>query len=386
MSLFNNIEKIKYTGNSDSDLISLVEYIMFHDERKKDKYIVFKFRNNLAQLLFEIKVEVLQYTEDDKLLERSTLHYQDDGIKPLDLFVPNFKFQANPLTKYVSINLKYARFDKIIFENGKVRDNVLTFNEFASKELPKNEVKEIKKKVAQDNKERKVEEKQEKNKRYKRKATVKNVRHHSHNKFTIGLNVVLSLILIGFGTYASINHCKTTDEFTFGEYDVRLNKSEGTATILKYNGSSKEVFVPETFNNYLVTGIHSDAFKDNDDIESIIITSEYCELKSYAINECDALTEIIITSSEGYVNGNAIYDCNNLVNISFDKGVYTHNSVVGCEMLQSFSFKDSYCSRFGDIFSLYNYEVTVKEIYDYSDKDQSYFYEGLPETVSIYKY
>ena len=50
MSSYNNIEKIKYTKNQ-QDVVALKEYIVFDDEAKKEKLIVFKFINNLNQNL-----------------------------------------------------------------------------------------------------------------------------------------------------------------------------------------------------------------------------------------------------------------------------------------------------------------------------------------------
>ena len=67
MSSYNNIEKIKYTKNQ-QDVVALKEYIIFDDEMKKDKHIVFKFINNLNQNLYEIKFEVCQYDENENLI------------------------------------------------------------------------------------------------------------------------------------------------------------------------------------------------------------------------------------------------------------------------------------------------------------------------------
>ena len=45
MNSFNNITKIRY-DKSQKDIVNLVEYIIFEDERNNEKYLVFKFMFN----------------------------------------------------------------------------------------------------------------------------------------------------------------------------------------------------------------------------------------------------------------------------------------------------------------------------------------------------
>lgn len=383
MSLFNKIERVQYTNNSDKELVSLTEYILFNDERANSKYIVFKFKNNLAQLLFEIKVEVLQYNEDGELIERSILHYTDkEGIKALDNFVPNLKFKTNYATKSISVSLIYGRFDKIIYENGETVDNPLTFNEY-HKSLPKKEAVKVKKKVKKDVKERKVEKKKSKKKSAQRKATIKNVKNQNVNKFTRGLTTVLSIALLVYGVVGAIYHANTATEMSYGDFDIVLHSNGQDVYITGYNGTSTDVYIPRQLGQYNVRGIYNKAFDEKSIVCNILIESEYCEIKQYAFYKCESLQNIYIYGS-GYVSSNAFVDCNNLYNISFDQGTYTYNSVVDCDSLNSISFMNTYCPKLGDIFGLSNEKVTVKEVYDYTGKDYEtlqLFYEGTPETL-----
>ena len=59
MSSYNSIEKIKYT-DSLSDAVSLDEYIVFGNEKREEKYVVFRFSNNVDQKLLGMKFEVNQ--------------------------------------------------------------------------------------------------------------------------------------------------------------------------------------------------------------------------------------------------------------------------------------------------------------------------------------
>ena len=386
MSLFNKIERVKYTNNSDKELISLNEYILFNDERSSQKYIVFKFKNNLAQLLFEIKVEVSQYNEDDELIERSILHYTDsDGIKALDNFVPNLKFKTNYGTKSISVSLVYARFDKIIYENGETVDNPLTFQEYHN-DLPKKEAVQIKKRVQKDIKERKQEAKKEKKKVNARKATISNVRHQNVNKFTVGLTAVLTGGLLIYGLVGAIYHASNAREFTIGDFEVVLHSNDEDIYIKAYNGNSTDIYIPKVLGDYNVRGISNRAFSEDSIVRSVIIESEYCELKPYAFYKCPNLQNVSIYG-DGYVSSNAFIDCDNLINISFDYGVYTYNSVVDCDNLSSISFQNTYCTKLGDLFGLSNEKVTVRFVYDYTGKDfdsKNYFYQDIPESVYVF--
>ena len=46
MSSYNNIRKIKYTKNP-TDVVALQEYIIFEDSHANEKYVVFRFSNNV---------------------------------------------------------------------------------------------------------------------------------------------------------------------------------------------------------------------------------------------------------------------------------------------------------------------------------------------------
>ena len=45
MNFFNDVEKIVYRKKTEDPVI-LLEYIKFSDEKQKEKYILFKFKNN----------------------------------------------------------------------------------------------------------------------------------------------------------------------------------------------------------------------------------------------------------------------------------------------------------------------------------------------------
>ena len=56
MSSFNNVRKIKYFREPDV-VVALEEYIVFEDERAKEKFVVFKFVNNISQQLLGMEFD-----------------------------------------------------------------------------------------------------------------------------------------------------------------------------------------------------------------------------------------------------------------------------------------------------------------------------------------
>ena len=383
MSLFNRIERVPYAKDSDKDLISLKEYILFNDERLEQKYIVFKFKNNISQLLFEIKVEVFQYDENDKLIERSILQYKiKEGVKGLEEFVPNLKFKANSKTKYISVALNYAHFDKIFFENGEIRDNPLTFQEYREN-LPRKEAIKIKKKVKVDKKERSKEARKADKKSYQRKATIKNVKNRHFNKVVIAVSTLLAVGSLAYGSISMISYKNNATEFTYGDFDAKFYEKGKSVYITSYSGKSVNVVIPKSLAGYKVVGIASKAFENNSSIKTIKVEADYVEVKAYAIYNCSNLTNISF-SGEGYVLSNGINNCDKLQNISFDQGIYTYNSVISCDSLYTFSFENSYCAHFGSIFGVTNEKVTVREVYDYSVSQSPYFYDVI-KNIMVYK-
>ena len=130
MSSYNHIEKIKYTKNP-SDVVALQEYIVFEDAKVQEKCVVFQFMNNLNHRLRELRFEVLQYDEEDDLLEKSVVVYDNFVSEPNATFVPNAKLQINFACKSLRVNLVSAAFDRVKWENGAFSDNSYRFEDYA---------------------------------------------------------------------------------------------------------------------------------------------------------------------------------------------------------------------------------------------------------------
>lgn len=104
-----------------------------------------------------------------------------------------------------------------------------------------------------------------------------------------------------------------------------LNKNE--LMITKYKGSSKDVEIPETYNDYTVTAIGSYVF-DSTDITSVTMPDTITEIDDYAFSSCRSLESVKLSSNLKTLGTNVFFLCSSLESIEFpasieDLGIYT---------------------------------------------------------------
>lgn len=157
MNSFNNIKRLKYQENQQS-VVSLDEYAIFTDDRKKEKYIVFKFSNNLNQMLYGIRFEVTQYNEAGNIIEKNFLKYNQISIGKNQTFIPEAKLLVKFACEKVSVKLLYAHFTTTIWENGVFTPVKMSFDDY-KKDIPLNKTKkELKEELKKAKKNRKTAE------------------------------------------------------------------------------------------------------------------------------------------------------------------------------------------------------------------------------------
>jgi len=134
---------------------------------------------------------------------------------------------------------------------------------------------------------------------------------------------------------------KVQNEFTVSNY-----------TLTKYNGWGGDVVIPDDMNIWYIA---EDAFKDNDNIRSIVIPASVIDIHEYAFQNCTALEEVYFVSKDHRVdeNGNinpeidwaklsmiyeyAFYGCSNLkkIDLSNVKTItVAHYAFAGCSKLE----------------------------------------------------
>ena len=289
MSSYNNIRKIKYTKNP-SDVVSLYEYIIFENSHAKEKYVVFRFSNNLNQHLLGFKFEVLQYNKDNELLEKSTVLHENFVAEPNNLFVPNAKLKINFECESLEVKLESASFDRVVWCDGEFKDNSYKFESYAqtaSKPVSATPAKpEVKK-----------SRKKDKKKKNKSKVgfSIKDIFRKNKAKFPAVFNVFLCAIVIGLIIFSTFYFKDVTGAFSLESFVVK-ESSAGYVTILDYVGNDEELVIPSVLEkgekSYNVTKIAKGAFT-NSSIKSVAIkTYKSLVIETGAFANCNKLTEV----------------------------------------------------------------------------------------------
>jgi hypothetical protein len=322
MSFFNNIEKIAYRKHTD-DPVVLQEYIKFTDEKQKEKYLVFKFKNNLTQRVKEIKVLVNLFDKNNMLIGTTTFVYKNFVAKGLEEFVPTAKLDVNYDTKYIEVKVIYALFDTLVWEEEKLTQ--LKNVSFESD-------------VAVDTKTKKISKKVEKEKAPKgsRKTKLKDISKGNKVVFPKVLAGLLSLVLIGITVYGVYNAKTNSKSFSDSNFEYEITSSKQVA-ITKYVGKSTKVVIPAKYKDYSVTAIEEEAFNSSK-VKTVSFEGGKITIKSNAFIDCSSLVEVIDTvGAVRTVNKNGFNNCSKLLRVELVKAKLLPNAFSQCDALESLS-------------------------------------------------
>lgn len=301
MSSYNNIEKIKYA--SPDCVVTLQEYIVFENERAEEKYVVFKFSNNVSQQLLGMEFEVSQYDIDGNLVEKSVVIYNKFLSKPNASFVPNAKLKVNFAFKTLSVRLVQAAFDRFLWKEGAYLDNSYKFEHYAADR----DTEKPRPAVAPAEKPATVAPQKAKG---QMPFKVKNATRKNIPRFPGILNFFICAIVIAAIGVSIYLFSVGSQSFTLDNFDLKIiSEEEKTVAVTGYRGEETEISVPETLGEYNVIRISKDAFK-NSDIESVeFATNLYIE--GFAFNGCENLKAVSSLYSVS-VTENAFYNCASL--------------------------------------------------------------------------
>lgn len=322
MSSYNRIEKIKYTKNP-SDVVALYEYILFEDEKAEEKYVVFKFMNNLNQRLRELKFEVLQYDEENELLEKSVVVHDNFVAEQNAMFVPNAKLRVNFACKSLRVNLVFAAFDRVKWEKGELRDNSYAFESYAKdaghsspagksispvqtvalpapQEIPKNGF------------------------------VIKNVFRRNIAVFPKVFFAFVCIALVVFVAVTLFLFRRSASKFNIDGFDL-MKVSEDSVNICGYDGTDSELTIPAKIGEYTVHKITANAFK-NSKVKSIVFATEDIVIESNAFASCNSLTIVTSSSDAGTITvlKNGFINCTNLNTVKLQTAQLTRYSLSGC--------------------------------------------------------
>ena len=114
----------------------------------------------------------------------------------------------------------------------------------------------------------------------------------------------------------------TTETTTTVENLFSFNSSTGTIT--GYSGSEKVVNIPSNIGGIYVKAIGENAFKNNTDIETVIIPEGVNSIEDFAFYKCTGLKYVSIPESVTSVSEDSFYRCSAL-NITCKKGSTADN-------------------------------------------------------------
>lgn len=344
------------------DPVTLLEYIKFSDEKAKEKYLVFKFKNNLTQRLKEIKVLVNLFDENDYLIGTTTFVYKNFIAKGLEEFVPTAKLLVNYNTKHVEVKVVYALFDTLSWEEDKfTKLQNVSLEENATVETKKLNKKEETVKVSKGS----------------RKAKLKDISKGNRIVFPKILVAVLCVVLIGVTFYGVWNVSKggslSDDNFKYEK------KSSSEVSIVEYIGEDTEVIIPEKYKKYSVVTIDSKAFEGSD-ITSVTFSGGKINIKSGAFTNCEELftvedendTEILVSKS-GFKN------CPNLESVILPNAKLSNDAFVDCDQIITLSINSIEGTELSDcgVYSkLANFSIATGEL-------STYFFDGYSNVKTL---
>lgn len=309
MTSFNRIQKFKYYSNKD-EVVSLKEYILFEDERTLEKYLVFKFHNNLEQYLHEIRFEVSQFNKDGDLIEVSLLAYDKLDVGSYEEFVPEAKMKANKLCETIRVELKYAKFERVYWENNEFITIKYTKNDFRNEVSKKDTLKEFK--APKD----KLDDVSFKG---KRKIKIKNITKLNLSKAPKVFLAIFSIILVGFVIATAVYHRFNTDVFTKDGFDYRILNSTDVE-IVDYDDNYSSVTIPAGVFEYKVVAIAEEAFMDSEITE--VKFSEAININKNAFKNCTQLTKMKGTEFVNKIYDYAFTGCSKLESVEFVNATY----------------------------------------------------------------
>ncbi|MFR7512038.1 MAG: leucine-rich repeat protein [Muribaculaceae bacterium] len=103
-----------------------------------------------------------------------------------------------------------------------------------------------------------------------------------------------------------------------------FNFNSSTGTITGYSGSEKVVNIPSNIGGIYVKAIGENAFKNNTDIETVIIPEGVSSIEDFAFYKCTGLKYVSIPESVTSVSEDGFYRCGAL-NVTCKKGSTADN-------------------------------------------------------------
>ena len=171
-------------------------------------------------------------------------------------------------------------------------------------------------------------------------------------KLKNSLSVILSvLIVISAALCVPVTASAATYDSDPNDFKYSYNYGSTLANIYGYTGNSEYVKIPSKINGYTITGINTQAFKNNKKLKGIIIPDTVTYVEDSLFSGCISLTDVDLGKGITVITNGLFYNCKNLKSLTipeqierfYDRYSYTGNSsdkpFEGCVNLKNIYFK-----------------------------------------------
>lgn len=125
-----------------------------------------------------------------------------------------------------------------------------------------------------------------------------------------------------------------------------IELKDGTAEIVKYTGSDKELMIPAKLNGLNVTSIGFCAFKDCGLLTSVVIPKGVTCIGDLSFRNCYSMTNVTIPDSVTIIKVSAFFDCSSLTDLLIPDSVM---SIEQCAFMGCTSLTNVVISNYLDI-------------------------------------
>ena len=171
-------------------------------------------------------------------------------------------------------------------------------------------------------------------------------------KLKNSLSVILSvLIVISAALCVPVTASAATYDSDPNNFKYSYSYGSTNANIYGYTGNSEYVKIPSKINGYTITGINTQAFKNNKKLKGIIIPDTVTYVEDSLFSGCISLTDVDLGKGITVITNGMFYNCKNLESLTipeqierfYDSYSYTGNSsdkpFEGCVNLKNIYFK-----------------------------------------------
>ena len=171
-------------------------------------------------------------------------------------------------------------------------------------------------------------------------------------KLKNSLSVILSvLIVISAALCVPVTASAATYDSDPNDFKYSYNYGSTLANIYGYTGNSEYVKIPSKINGYTITGINTQAFKNNKKLKGIIIPDTVTYVEDSLFSGCISLTDVDLGKGITVITNGMFYNCKNLESLTipeqierfYDRYSYTGDSsdkpFEGCVNLKNIYFK-----------------------------------------------